>query len=97
MPSQSLNSSVEFLRVFFGHPRIPIEDKEPMRRQIVHIEEEDTMLYNSEAYYLSPSVTESSESESPLKRRAERSSSGEPHSPKMVHLRGGDGTTTKPR
>jgi len=49
MPLQSLNSSVEFLRVFFGHPRIPIEDKEPMRRLIVHIEEEDTMLYNPEA------------------------------------------------
>jgi len=97
MPSQPLDSSVEFLRVFFGHPRIPIEDEEPMRRQIVYVDEEDTISHNPEAYYLSSSMIESSESESPLKRRAERSPSGESHSPKKVHLRGGDGISTKPR
>jgi len=95
---QCCQPSLEFLRVFVDHPRIPIEDKEAMRRQIACLEEEeDTMQYNPEACYLSPNATESSECESPLKRRAERSPGGEPRSPKNVHLRGGGGTPVKPR
>jgi hypothetical protein len=70
--------SAEFLRILIDHPRIPLEEKEAILRQIAYLaelEKEDTLPSNPEDYYLSPGTTEY-EYESPLQRRAEHSPSG---------------------
>jgi hypothetical protein len=90
--------SADFLCILIDHPRIPVEEKEAILRQIAYLAEleEDTLPSNPEDYYLSLGTTES-ECESPLERRAERSPSGESPSPEKVNLRGGGGAPVKPR